>query len=196
MNEINGKPALACFTKISELDSDSITVEPMDNYPVVRDLAVNFDRMISNHKKVMPYVIREDSEIDAESGVREFLQSPEMLKNTFNFQVVSNVDYVIACPTMAMDKTFVGPQALAQLTIHADSREKTNGSKLLMSHMESGDVTLRVLVVKFVQKELILQWEFSFERISSRIREINLLVRIWAIIYLLLICSAINDLRH
>jgi len=28
--------------------------------------------------------------------------------------------------------------------------------------MEFGDVTLLVHVVKFVQKELILQWEFNF----------------------------------
>ena len=27
--KINGRPALACFTKISELDSDTITVEPV-----------------------------------------------------------------------------------------------------------------------------------------------------------------------
>ena len=83
--KINGKPGLACFTKISELNSDTITVEPMDNYPVVRDLAVNMDRMISNHKKVMPYVIREDSEIDAESGIREFLQSPENVDKYIQF---------------------------------------------------------------------------------------------------------------
>ena len=83
--KINGKPGLACFTKISELDSDTVTVEPMDNYPVVRDLAVNMDRMINNHKKVMPYVIREDSEIDAESGIREFLQSPENVDKYIQF---------------------------------------------------------------------------------------------------------------
>ena len=49
--KINGKPALACFTKISELDSDTITVEPMDNFPVVRDLAVGFERMITITKR-------------------------------------------------------------------------------------------------------------------------------------------------
>ena len=40
--KINGKPALACFTKIAELNSNEITVEPMDNFPDVRDLTVNF----------------------------------------------------------------------------------------------------------------------------------------------------------
>ena len=61
--KINGKPALACFTKIAELNSNEITVEPMDNFPVVRDLTVNFTRLINNHKKIMPYVIRDDVEI-------------------------------------------------------------------------------------------------------------------------------------
>ena len=42
---INGKPRLACFTKILELNSDVVTVEPMNNFPIIRDLAVRFDRM-------------------------------------------------------------------------------------------------------------------------------------------------------
>jgi len=62
---INGKPRLACFTKISELDSDVVTVEPMNNFPLIRDLAVGFERMISTHKRIKPYIIREDSEISS-----------------------------------------------------------------------------------------------------------------------------------
>ena len=72
---INGKPKLACFTKISELDSDVVTVEPMNNFPIIRDLAVGFERMFSTHKRMKPYIIREDSEISP--GTKEFLQSPE-----------------------------------------------------------------------------------------------------------------------
>jgi len=71
---INGKPRLACFTKISELDSDVVTVEPMNNFPLIRDLAVGFERMISTHKRIKPYIIREDSEIS--SGTKEFLLTP------------------------------------------------------------------------------------------------------------------------
>jgi succinate dehydrogenase / fumarate reductase iron-sulfur subunit len=130
--KINGKPGLACFTKISELDSDTVTVEPMDNYPVVRDLAVNMDRMINNHKKVMPYVIREDSEIDAESGIREFLQSPENVDKYIQFSSCIKCGLCnSACPTMAMDKSFVGPQALAQAYRYiADDRDKGKNKRL------------------------------------------------------------------
>jgi len=63
---INGKPKLACFTKISELDSDVITVEPMNNFPVIRDLAVKFERLFDTHQKIKPYLIRDDSEIESE----------------------------------------------------------------------------------------------------------------------------------
>ncbi|MDE1843421.1 MAG: succinate dehydrogenase/fumarate reductase iron-sulfur subunit, partial [Thaumarchaeota archaeon] len=65
--KINGKPALACYTKISELNSNVITVEPMNNFPIIRDLAVDFKQLISNHKKVKPFIIREDSEVTPES---------------------------------------------------------------------------------------------------------------------------------
>jgi len=58
---INGKPRLACFTKISELDSNVITVEPMNNFPVIRDLAVKFEKLFDSHQKMKPYLIRDDT---------------------------------------------------------------------------------------------------------------------------------------
>ena len=49
---INGKPRLAWFYQISELDSNVITVEPMNNFPVIRDLAVKFERLFDTHQKI------------------------------------------------------------------------------------------------------------------------------------------------
>ena len=127
--KINGKPALACFTKISELNSNEITIEPMDNFPVVRDLVVNFTRLINNHKKIMPYVVREDSEITPGTGVREILQTPEDVEKYIQFSSCIKCGLCnSACPTMAMDTSFVGPQALAQAYRYiADNRD--NGKK-------------------------------------------------------------------
>src|SRR5574341_1517390 len=33
--KINGKPALACYTKLSELKSNIVTIEPMNNFPIL-----------------------------------------------------------------------------------------------------------------------------------------------------------------
>lgn len=80
---INGKPRLACFTKVSELDSDTITVEPMQNFPVVRDLVVGFDRLFRSHHRVKPYIISDEADIT--EGVRETPQTPEEVERYIQF---------------------------------------------------------------------------------------------------------------
>ena len=130
--KINGKPKLACFTKIEELDTDTVTVEPMEYFPVVRDLVVNFTRMFNNHKKVLPYVVRDDSEITPGTGVREILQTPEDVDKYIQFSSCIKCGLCnSACPTMAMDTSFVGPQALAQAYRYiADTRDKGKDNRL------------------------------------------------------------------
>ena len=68
--KINGKPSLACYTKISELGSNMVTVEPMNNFPIIRDLAVDFKQLFSDHKKMKPFIIRDDSEVTPDSDSR------------------------------------------------------------------------------------------------------------------------------
>ena len=81
--QINGKPSLACYTKISELNSNIVTVEPMHNFPIIRDLAVDFKQMFATHKKIKPYIVREDSELTP--GTKEFLQTPEDVEKYLQF---------------------------------------------------------------------------------------------------------------
>ena len=127
---INGKPRLACFTKISELNSNVITVEPMKNFPIIRDLAVKFERMFESHHKIKPYLIRDDTEL--ESDAKEFLQTPKEVEQYIQFANCIKCGLCnSACPTMATDSSFVGPQALAQAYRYvADSRDKGKDSRL------------------------------------------------------------------
>ena len=127
---INGKPKLACFTKITELDSNVITVEPMNNFPILRDLAVSFERLFSSHKKLKPYIIRDDSEVTTDT--KEFLQTPEDVEKYIQFSNCIKCGLCnSACPTMATDSTFIGPQALAQAYRYiADNRDKGKNDRL------------------------------------------------------------------
>ena len=128
--KINGKPKLACFTKISELDSSEIVLEPMDNFPITRDLAVDFSRLFANHKKIMPYVMNDESEISGDT--KEFLQDPKQVEEYIQFAGCIKCGLCnSACPTMAMDTSFIGPQALAQAYRYvADNRDKGNDNRL------------------------------------------------------------------
>lgn len=128
--KINGRPALACFTKINELNSDVITIEPMNNFPIIRDLVVGFERMFSTHKKIKPYIINEESEINP--GTKEFLQTPEDVEKYIQFSNCIKCGLCNSvCPTMATDSSFVGPQALAQAYRYvADNRDKGKDDRL------------------------------------------------------------------
>jgi len=127
---INGRPRLACFTKISELNSDVVTVEPMHNFPIIRDLAVRFERLFDSHHKVKPFLIRDDS--DVSDGQKEISQSPDELDQFVQFANCIKCGLCnSACPTMATDSTFVGPQALAQAYRYvADNRDKGKDDRL------------------------------------------------------------------
>jgi len=127
---INGKPQLACFTKITELNSDLIKVEPMKNFPIIRDLVVSFEKMFATHKKLKPFIIRDDSEIISDS--KEFLQTPEDVEKYIQFSSCIKCGLCnSACPTMATDSSFLGPQALTQAYRYvADSRDRGKNQRL------------------------------------------------------------------
>lgn len=136
--KINGKPALACYTKISELNSNVITVEPMSNFPIIRDLAVDFEQLISNHKKMKPFIIREDSEVTPES--KEFVQTPQDLEKFLQFSYCIKCGLCnSACPTMATDTSFIGPQGLAQAYRYvADNRDEGKDDRLKIVDQSHG----------------------------------------------------------
>jgi succinate dehydrogenase / fumarate reductase iron-sulfur subunit len=136
--QINGKPSLACYTKISELNSSVVTVEPMHNFPIIRDLAVDFKQMFATHKKMKPYIVREDSELIP--GTKEFLQTPEDVEKYLQFSYCIKCGLCnSACPTMATDASFIGPQGLAQAYRYvADNRDDGKKERLKIIDQSHG----------------------------------------------------------
>ena len=136
--KINGRPSLACYTKISELDSNIITVEPMSNFPIIRDLTVDFKQLFSTHKKMKPFVISEESEIT--SGTKESIQTPKDLEKFLQFSYCIKCGLCnSACPTMSTDSSFIGPQGLAQAYRYvADNRDKGTKERLKIVDQSHG----------------------------------------------------------
>jgi succinate dehydrogenase / fumarate reductase iron-sulfur subunit len=111
---VNGLPVLTCQTQIAELDSNVITVKPLPNYPIIRDLVPDLDSLFKKHQDIKPYIIREDlEEINNPSG--EFSQTPEELERYIQFSYCIKCGACLAaCPTCATDEEYIGPQALTQ----------------------------------------------------------------------------------
>jgi succinate dehydrogenase / fumarate reductase iron-sulfur subunit len=75
---INEQPHLACHTQIEEFDTDKLTVKPLPNLPIIKDLVPDLSNFFVNHKSIKPYIIRCDKE-EMEQPTAEYAQSPQEL---------------------------------------------------------------------------------------------------------------------
>jgi succinate dehydrogenase / fumarate reductase iron-sulfur subunit len=122
---INGLPGLACHTQVSELESDTVKLEPMHNMTVVRDLVVDILPFFDLHRSVKPYLMRKNvSERDGSDREYKMLQAEVNKFLQFDYCIMCGLCYA-ACPTAALDPHYTGPQALAQAFRYmADPRDE------------------------------------------------------------------------
>ena len=93
---VDGKPTLTCKKALSEYGSE-ISVEPLANFPVVRDLVVELDGFMEKFESVKPWIIRAKE-------LAEFKQ--------FSMCINCMLCYS-ACPVVANEPEFIGPAAIA-----------------------------------------------------------------------------------
>ena len=122
---INNYPHLACHTQIEEFNSDTLTLKPLPNHPIIKDLVSDLNTFLDNHRAVKPYLIRHDTQ-EVENPTAEFSQPPQVLNNYLQFTYCIKCGICVsACPTSASDRLFLGPQAMAQCYRYcADSRDE------------------------------------------------------------------------
>lgn len=120
---INSYPRLACNTQVSVLGGNRVNIKPLPNFDIIKDLVPDLTDFFDKHRKVKPYIIRQDAEVDMPSG--EFFQTTEEYLRYIQFAYCIKCGAcVAACPTAATDQRYLGPQALAAAERYmADSRD-------------------------------------------------------------------------
>ncbi|MBD3377120.1 succinate dehydrogenase iron-sulfur subunit [candidate division KSB1 bacterium] len=127
---INGLPRLACNNQILHLTDKRIVVKPLPNFDIVRDLVPDLDGFFEKHGNVKPWLIRKEIK-EQNNPTAEYFQSPEELVNYIQFAYCIKCGACLsACPTVATDDRFLGPQALAQAWRYmADSRDEGDSER-------------------------------------------------------------------
>jgi succinate dehydrogenase / fumarate reductase, iron-sulfur subunit len=127
---INGLPRLACNNQIMHLHSDRVTVKPLPNYDMIRDLVPDLEGFFTKHRSAKPYLIRRELK-EQETPTGEFFQSHEELVNYIQFAYCIKCGLCLAaCPTVATDDHYLGSQALGQAWRYtADSRDEGAGER-------------------------------------------------------------------
>ena len=125
---VNGNAVLACETLVSDqlatYDTNVLTIEPLGNFEVIRDLVVNWDPKFDRMKKIDPAVEPKD-EFSPETGCR---QAPE------DFEKYKKYALCILCGSCVSEcnknslnqKDFLDPFAFVKgEKIVSDSRDKS-----------------------------------------------------------------------
>ena len=124
---VNGEPSLTCKTFIRDLP-DKVRIEPLENFPIERDLIVVFDDVIQKLQKVQPYIMRKD----APPEDKEFTQTPAQLMKFKQLTMCINcMCCYAACPQYGLDNNFIGPAALALAhRYNLDNRDQGKSERL------------------------------------------------------------------
>src|SRR5690349_21391265 len=104
---VNGVPKLTCSAFLRDYHPGPIRVEPLANFPVVRDLAIALDDFMEKLRRVKPWLIRAVEKPIAEG---EYLQTPAQLETYKQFSMCINCMLCYAaCPVYGLQPMFVGP---------------------------------------------------------------------------------------
>ena len=120
---VNGEPKLTCATFLTDYAPGPIRVEPLKNFPVIRDLIVDIGDFMRKLTTVKPWIVREQDKPIAEG---EYLQTPQELEAFKPFSMCINCMLCYAaCPIYSLDPKFIGPAAIALAQrYNLDSRDE------------------------------------------------------------------------
>ena len=108
---VNGEPKLTCATFLADYAPGPIRIEPLRNFPVIRDLVVDIGDFMRKLVRVKPWLVRAAEKPLADG---EYLQTPEELEEYKQFSMCINCMLCYsACPIYALDPKFIGPAAIA-----------------------------------------------------------------------------------
>ena len=108
---VNGEPKLTCATFLADYAPGPVRVEPLRNFPVIRDLVVDIGDFMRKLVKVKPWIVRQAEKPLSEG---EYLQTPEQMEEYQQFSMCINCMLCYAaCPIYGLDPKFIGPAAIA-----------------------------------------------------------------------------------
>jgi fumarate reductase iron-sulfur subunit len=120
---VNGTPKLTCATFLSEYAPGPVRVEPLRNFPVVRDLVVEIGDFMRKLVTVKPWIVRKEEKPLSQG---EHRQTPLQMDEYHRYSMCINCMLCnAACPVYGLDAKFLGPAAIALAQrYNLDSRDQ------------------------------------------------------------------------
>jgi fumarate reductase iron-sulfur subunit len=126
---VNGEPKLTCATFLTEYLPGPIRIEPLRNFPVIRDLIVDIGDFMRKLVTVQPWIVR-DEERPLSAGA--YRQTPQVMDEYKQYSMCINCMLCYsACPIYGLDPKFLGPAAIALAQrYNLDNRDQGSGERM------------------------------------------------------------------
>jgi len=134
---INGTPVLTCAAFLETYLPGPVRIEPLSNFPVVRDLVILMSDFMEKLGRVKPWVITDNEKPVAEG---EYLQTPTQLADFKQYSMCINCMLCYsACPVYGLEPEFIGPAAIALAQrYNLDSRDEGNAQRMEILSQDDG----------------------------------------------------------
>jgi fumarate reductase iron-sulfur subunit len=125
---VNGQPKLGCSAFLRDYLPGPVVVEPLSNFPIVRDLVIDMSSFMDKLRWVKPWIIREPTALAAGENKQTNAQIDQFRQ--FSMCINCMLCYA-ACPVIAIEPEFVGPAAIALARRYElDSRDRAGEERL------------------------------------------------------------------
>ena len=118
--EINGKPKLACMTRMNEYSEDeTITCQPLKSFPIIKDLVSDVSWNYEQNKKIAPFKPRPRDKDGQYRMSQEDVERVQEFRKCIECYLCQNVCHVLR--DHARKDAFVGPRFMirvASLDMH------------------------------------------------------------------------------
>jgi len=84
---VNGEPKLTCATFLADYAPGPVRIEPLRNFPVIRDLIVDMGDFMRKLATVKPWIVREE---EKPLSAGEYLQTPQQLDDYKQYSMCIN----------------------------------------------------------------------------------------------------------
>jgi len=122
---INGEAKLSCHAFLRDYRNGVVRIEPLDHFPIERDLVIVMDSFMEKLSSVKPYMIVKQAKPLSEG---EYLQTPALLGLYKQYtQCINCLLCYAACPQTGLNADFIGPAALA--LAHRYNLDSRDGGK-------------------------------------------------------------------
>ena len=134
---VNGKNRWTCRTTVKSISSDLLTIEPLPNYPIIKDLAVDMSPFFDRYRRVRAeFVPKKPS---SKEFAKVLPNSKERIDNDPQIECITCGCCFGECNLVETNSEYLGPAALNRaFTLIADSRDGAGNERLDLLNSHQG----------------------------------------------------------